>query len=266
MEILGVDVCCKQYNSQDSNLVHDIVAYWSKRAEGYSQTNQEELSTKKRTIWQNLILSHAPKKEVLKVLDIGTGPGFIAITLALAGHDVTAVDVTQAMLDQAKKNADNYQVEINLVLSDVQSLPFVDNSFDLVVLRNVTWDLDKPLNGYKEWFRVLKKGGRLLNFDANWYLFLYDPSRYIEYQRDRNNTRSKNVADHYLLTDTIEMERIAKLLPLSQKIRPQWDVQVLIDLGFSKIYLETNISEQVWDQAELLNYHSTPMFMIRSEK
>lgn len=259
-------MCSKQDNSHNNSLVQDIVAYWSKRAQGYSQTNQEELATEKRIIWQNLILTHAPKKDVLNILDIGTGPGFMAITLALAGHNVTAVDVTQAMLEQANKNAQHYQVDIELVLSDVQSLPFADNTFDLVVMRNVTWDLDKPLDGYKEWLRVLKRGGRLLNFDANWYLFLYDPSRYIAYQRDRNNTRIKNVADHYLLTDTIEMERIAKLLPLSHELRPQWDVQKLIDLGFSKIYLDTDISKQVWDQVELLNYHSTPMFMIRAEK
>lgn len=259
-------MCCKKYNNQDHDLICDIVAYWSKRAEGYSQTNQEELATEKRTIWQNLILSHAPKKDVLKILDVGTGPGFIAITLALAGHDVTAVDVTQAMLEQANKNANKYQVKIDFVLSDVQSLPFADNTFDLVVMRNVTWDLNKPLNGYKEWLRVLKKGGRLLNFDANWYLFLYDPSRYLAYQCDRNNTRIKGVADHYFQTDTVEMERIAKLLPLSQEQRPQWDVQILISLGFSKIYLETDISQRVWDKVELLNYHSTPMFMISAEK
>lgn len=253
-------------NHQNEDLVLAIVAYWSKRAKGYSQTNQDELATQKRSIWQKLILSHAPKREVLKILDLGTGPGFMAITLALAGHDVTAVDVTQAMLDQAEKNADSYQVKIDFVLSDVHSLPFADDSFDLVVMRNVTWGLEKPLNGYKEWLRVLNKGGRLLNFDANWYLFLYDHHRYLAYQADRHNALSQGIVDHYLQTDTTEMERIAKLLPLSQVLRPQWDMQTLIDLGFSKIYLETDISKQVWDKEELLNYHSTPMFMICAEK
>lgn len=37
-----------------------------------------------------------------RVLDIGTGPGFFAINLALAGHEVTAVDVTEEMLQYAK--------------------------------------------------------------------------------------------------------------------------------------------------------------------
>lgn len=123
------------YNNSDEDIVKDLIIYWTNRALGYSQTNQEELATQKRTIWQNLILTHAPKKEKLRILDVGTGPGFLAIILALADHNVTAVDVTEAMLVQAQNNATQYGVEVNFVLSDVQCLPFEDNSFDLIVLR-----------------------------------------------------------------------------------------------------------------------------------
>ena len=45
--------------------------------------------------------------EETKVLDIGTGPGFFAIILAEAGYQVTAVDYTEEMLKEAKKNAGN---------------------------------------------------------------------------------------------------------------------------------------------------------------
>ena len=249
-----------------NHIVQDIAAYWTSRAQGYSQTNQEELATQKQSIWRELILAHAPDKKELRILDVGTGPGFFAITLALAGHDVTAVDVTQAMLDQAQQNAQCYQAHVNFILSDVQALPFADASFDLVVVRNVTWDLDRPLEAYREWRRVLVKGGRLLNFDANWYLFLYDRDRYLQYVQDRNNTALQGVDDHYVQTDTTEMERIAKQLPLSKEIRPQWDMRALIDVGFNKLYLETDISKLVWDDVEQLNYRSTPMFMVMAEK
>ena len=36
----------------------------------------------------------------------------------------------------------------------------------MIVSRNLTWNLPHPEMAYKEWLRVLKKGGRLLNFDA----------------------------------------------------------------------------------------------------
>lgn len=254
------------YNNSDDDIVKDLVIYWTNRAQGYSQTNQEELATQKRTIWQKLILTHAPKKDKLRILDVGTGPGFLAITLALAGHDVTAVDVTEAMLVQAQNNATQYGVKVNFVLSDVQCLPFEDNSFDLIVLRNVTWNLNNPTLAYQEWFRVLNSGGRLLNFDANWYLFLFDKHRYFQYKQDRRNTANQDIDDHYAQTDTQEMERIARLLPLSQEIRPQWDINTLLSIGYKKVCIDTDISKNVWDKIEQINYHSTPMFMIRAEK
>lgn len=253
-------------NNNDDNLLQDLIIYWTNRAKGYSQTNQDELATDKRKIWQKLILSHAPNKNKLRILDIGTGPGFLAITLALAGHEVTAVDVTQAMIDQAKDNASQYRVKVNFVLSDVHCLPFDDNHFDLIVLRNVTWNLSNPTVAYQEWFRVLNSQGKLLNFDANWYLFLFNKDLHLQYMQDRENTANCGIDDHYRQTDTHEMERIARLLPLSQKIRPEWDMNILQSIGYKNIHIHKDISKIVWDEIEQINYHSTPMFLIAAEK
>lgn len=57
---------------------------------------------------------------------------------------------------------------------DAQNLTFHDNMFDVIVSRNLTWNLDSPAKAYREWYRVLKPGSILLNFDANWYAYLYD--------------------------------------------------------------------------------------------
>ena len=253
-------------NNNDDNLLQDLIIYWTNRAKGYSQTNQDELATDKRKIWQKLILNHAPNKNKLRILDIGTGPGFLAITLALAGHEVTAVDVTQAMIDQAKDNASQYRVKVNFVLSDVHCLPFDDNHFDLIVLRNVTWNLSNPTLAYQEWFRVLNTKGKLLNFDANWYLFLFNKDLYSQYMQDRQNTMNYGIEDHYRQTNTQEMERIAKLLPLSKEIRPEWDMNILQSIGYKNIHIHNDISKIVWDEIEQINYHSTPMFLIAAEK
>ena len=45
---------------------------------------------------------------------------------------------------------------------DSHALSFEDNTFDLLINRNVTWTLYDPEKAYKEWYRVLKPGGRLL--------------------------------------------------------------------------------------------------------
>lgn len=143
----------------NNQLLHDVTRYWNIRAESYSAANQQELLSEKQQKWRQLLLSHVKEGETLKVLDIGTGPGFFAILLALSGHQVTAIDATPGMLLEAKNNASQHNVSINFVCGDVQDLPFGDEQFDLVVSRNVTWNLKSPCEAYQEWFRVLKPGG-----------------------------------------------------------------------------------------------------------
>ncbi|MCG8709738.1 class I SAM-dependent methyltransferase [Brenneria sp. 4F2] len=252
--------------NESRELLRDVQCYWTTRAVSYSQLNATELANAKRAAWLKKINQYAPSKTVLKVLDIGSGPGFFAVTLAMAGHQVTAVDITQAMLDQARGNAARYGVEVNFVLSDVHSLPFADESFDLIVTRNVTWNLDAPQSAYEDWYRVLAPGGRLINFDANWYLQLFDEQSHLGYLEDRANARYLGLDDHYVNTDTSAMENIARQLPLSRERRPQWDTQALLKCGYRKVSLDIRVGDELWDETEKVNYASTPMFLICAEK
>ena len=54
------------------------------------------------------------------------------------------------------------------VSGDAEKLDFADESFDVVISRNLTWTLPHPIDAYQEWMRVLKKGGVLINFDAEY--------------------------------------------------------------------------------------------------
>ena len=76
-----------------SELLEDIRKYWTKRAKGYSEYNQGELSGEQREKWRQAILAELPDKPLTEIhlLDVGTGPGFFAIILAEAGIQVTAV-------------------------------------------------------------------------------------------------------------------------------------------------------------------------------
>jgi SAM-dependent methyltransferase len=250
------------------SILEDVETYWTGRADGYSQSNIKELDSFKRQAWTDLITAHAPVKagERLKVLDIGTGPGFFAIIMAACGHDVTAVDYTEEMLDQARANAVCHMENILFCRMDAQQLDFEENSFDLIVTRNLTWNLENPQQAYREWHRVLSPGGRLLNFDANWYLHVHDAEKRLEYEQDRINTHKNHYDDHYNNTDIEAMEAIARKLPLSRINRPEWDASVLLGVGFKKVLVETALGEKVWDEEEKVNYGSTPMFMVMGEK
>ena len=200
------------------------------------------------------------------VLDIGTGPGFFAIIMASLGYNVTAVDYTEAMLQKARHNADICKMNINFRRMDAQNLKFEDNTFDLIVSRNLTWNLEKPDEAYREWYRVLAPGGRLINFDANWYLHLYDAEKRKQYEQDRKNVLKRGFEDQVIPKNYKIMEDIARNLPLSKEHRPQWDVQQLINIGFRKVIIEMEIGNKVWNKFEKMNYRSTPMFMILGEK
>ena len=266
---------------QVDKLLDEIESYWSTRTDGYSEVNEKELKGMQKAAWLETLecgfwgekkgkeLTSEEKKQ-LRILDIGTGPGFFPMILAEAGYHVTAVDYTPGMLEKARENAAKFigekKEQITFKRMDAQALEFADESFDVIISRNLTWNLPHPEAAYKEWLRVLKKGGKLLNFDANWYGYLYDDRKREAYENDRKNVEKGSLDDHYLCTDIDRMEKIAMQVPLSELKRPAWDIKVLEELGAGKIDTDEEIWQQVWSQEEKLNYGSTPMFMIQATK
>ena len=252
----------KENTAEQITVLEDLTDYWTDRAHSYSAQNLAEMNDWRRDAWRELILEHAPKKECLRILDVGTGPGFFAINLALAGHKVTAIDVTEHMIWHAKRNAESYGAEVDFQVQRGEFLPFEADSFDLIVSRNVIWNLEYPKEALAEWARVLAPGGRMVYFDANWYRYLYDEEMRKGYEADRAATEANQVRDEYINTDIDAMEEIAKNVPLSRKLRPGWDREVLQRIGFSKIDMDTDIWQQLWTEDEKINFASTPMFRI----
>lgn len=243
-------------------------AYWDNRAAGYSQVNQLELNTDQRQIWQNELVCqikrHFQKKP--HILEVGTGPGFFAIILAEAGYSVTAVDYTPAMLLQAKANAGILAEKITFLEMDAEALTFPDGRFDVVLSRNLTWNLPHPKQAYREWARVLAPGGLLLNFDANWYAYLFDPAERAAYEQDRRNTAEAQIKDEYLCTEIDVMEGIAQKAPLSRIKRPDWDIRLLTELGMGQIQSDSQVWQRVWSREEKINFYATPMFLVSAVK
>ena len=262
----------KEAEDMEQELLQEIASYWGTRAEGYSEVNEKELAGSQREAWLHVLEEQFPekKKEEMKILDIGTGPGFFPMILSEAGYTVAAVDYTEEMLEKAKENLGKYTKygleRVTLQRMDAQNLEFADETFDVVISRNLTWNLEKPEQAYQEWMRVLKPGGVLLNFDANWYGYLYDEEKKEAYEADRKKVEEQQLDDHYLCTDIDRMENIARQVPLSAMERPAWDTKVLEFLGVCSIQTDSEIWKRVWSEEERLNYASTPMFLVRAEK
>lgn len=247
-------------------LLHTIEQYWTRRAESYSEVVQYEMTHDNEANWMEVITHEIPRNKPMHVLDIGTGPGFFAIGLAKRGYAVTAVDYTQAMLNEAKHNAGVYRERISFCRMDAHCLDFSDDSFDAIVTRNLTWNLERPQDAYKEWFRVLKTGGVLLNFDAGWYSYLFDDEKACEFEKDHQSVVEAGVFDYNDYSESTAMEDISRKLILSRSQRPEIDIRMLRSAGFRNVSADRNIGEKVWDDVEKLNYKSTPLFLLRAEK
>lgn len=255
----------------NDTIISENRTYWTGRAAGYSEVNQQELSSDQRRKWRHAICSriraHFPDRPSgqIRVLEIGTGPGFFAILLAEAGYDVTAIDLTPEMLREAKKNAGSLSERIDFIEMNAQNLAFADDRFDVIVSRNLTWNLPDPEKAYAEWMRVLKKDGLMLNFDANWYGYLFDEDAMAAYVQDRENTAACGFKDENIGESFDVMEDIARRIPLSSVRRPQWDQKYLSALGM-KVKTDEQVWQHVWSAQEKMNFASTPMFLVHAVK
>lgn len=101
------------------------------------------------------------------VLDLACGPGLVACAFARHAGQVTGIDITPAMLEQAARRQQEQELaNLTWQLGDVQALPYADNSFALVITRYSFHHLVDPQQTLAEMIRVCKTGGRVLVADV----------------------------------------------------------------------------------------------------
>jgi SAM-dependent methyltransferase len=98
-----------------------------------------------------------------RVLDIATGPGYIAQAFASAAREVVGVDLTDAMLAIGKERTKERGItNVSFRAADAQNLPFENAAFDVVVCRLALHHLMEPLQVLREMARVCRAGGKVL--------------------------------------------------------------------------------------------------------
>ena len=239
---------------------------WDNSAPSYTSGIRRQMEDGSRGIWLDLILRNAPEKETLDVLDLGTGPGFFAIILALAGHRATGIDVSARMLENARENARAYGADAVFLPMNVQEPDFPENSFDLVVCRNVTWALYEPEKAYAAWKRILRPGGRLLIFDACWYNHFFDGAAMEDLDRRIRAYREKHgdLPPRFAMTQATNYMRQLALLGVE---RPLWDRAMLWKLRFEDIVCREDLNGEA-DRTDVdrMLYSAAPMFLVRGTK
>jgi len=103
------------------------------------------------------------------VLDAGCGPGVHSIRAARAGVRCRAIDISQWVLDEAKRRASEAGVldRIDFQQADLTNLPFDDASFDRIFSWGVVIHIPNIEDALRELVRILKPGGRLALYLTN---------------------------------------------------------------------------------------------------
>jgi len=131
--------------------------FWDKYFEVYDVLNElmpyRDLLSK--------FVAHSDAKQGWRVLDAGAGTGNLSLRFHKLGAKVFALDMSRAGLKRISKKIPSAEVRLG---SLCESLPYKDQSFDLVVTNNVIYAIAPEVRASiaKEFHRVLKTGGKII--------------------------------------------------------------------------------------------------------
>ena len=217
--------------------------------------------------WTELLRHHLLSAPGKTALDAGCGTGFLAILLAWEGWQVTALDHSPNILEQAREHARIHDVEnqITFLQQDAAHSELPGESFDVIVSRYATSQFREPFVAYQEFQRLLKPGGIFLNFDANWFSPLWSEQKGQEFLADGEKLRQTlgDYQDFY--TDRTAMYHLSQYF-LAFRERPQWDERVCRQVGFREVTTEFLPGDRIWNSLMSQRFRTIPTFLVRAVK
>ena len=234
--------------------------YWSS-GEGYNRYITSELNSFRKEAWKKQI-GKLLDADGMKILDVGCGPGFFSCILSEMGHSLTGIDSSDGMLSFARENAAKLNVTPEFIKMDINDLNFPDDTFDVVISRNVTWTLEHPGEVYAEFKRILKPGGKLIIYDANWHMHFFDDELYKKVKQREAAHLAKYGKEEIVSGGDKEYMATA---PLTSTMRPEWDIKTLEGLDM-EINVEEDVGRNVYEEWEKELYAESPLFCVCATK
>lgn len=235
-------------------MFEEIESAWTADSAGYDDAVKKQLKNRRDLQhWSKelqLILGAKP----LHVLDVGCGPGFFSIMLGRLGHHVKAIDGSVGMVEHARANFQAEGCTAKAEVEDAVTLPDEENeSYDVIISRDVVWTLYDPEAAFARWKEVLKPDGRVIIYDG-------------DYRRDRNDLKTKlwmNFSDVLtVITDRKLPEKTEHggsegafaELPMVTLDRPQADRRMLRKVGYRQVSVADDTYRNSFTRLEYLKY------------
>ena len=151
---------------------------------------------------------------------------------------MTGIDITENMIHEAKENVKAAGLSADLMTMDCHNLNFPDETFDMVICRNITWTLDD----------------------------LYDEEKKKIYEAHDAAMWEKYGRGIHAHEDAETGKELSSKLFMSDKKRPVWDLDYMMEIGFSKVFALKDISDISRTSMERELNKLTPQFLVGGEK
>ena len=129
--------------------------FWDKNAGRY-----DRFMRKDRAAYDEMYELIRPEVKAKMVLELATGTGLIAKNIVNAAAHIEATDASPEMIYEAKR--DNRSAKLHFSVQDMFCLPYVEESFDVVIVSNALHIVPQPEKALVEIQRVLKDDGVLI--------------------------------------------------------------------------------------------------------
>jgi ubiquinone/menaquinone biosynthesis C-methylase UbiE len=222
----------------DAALKRSLVTVWNAGAAGYDGLPGHGLRDGHvEQVWRVAVAgvlgdARAGGRPRLRVLDVGTGTGVVALLAAGLGHAVTAIDLSEGMLARATTRAHELGLAIDFAVGDAEAPAYADGSFDVVISRHVLWTLPHPEEAAAHWVALVVPGGLVAVFDG--YSPRLAPHRralaYLAEQIDGSRRRPAS-GHHY-------SAQLRARLPLAEQHDPSVGERVLTAAGLRDVHVQ----------------------------
>ncbi|NES76289.1 MULTISPECIES: bifunctional 2-polyprenyl-6-hydroxyphenol methylase/3-demethylubiquinol 3-O-methyltransferase UbiG [Okeania] len=161
---------------------------------------------------------YVPHWQGLKVLDVGCGGGFSCEFMAKRGAIIYGIDSSAKCIEVAQKHSGENSLDINYKIGIAESLPYENNTFDVVICVDVLEHVSDYRQVVSEIYRVLKPGG----------IFLYD-------------TINRNFQSRFMMIWL--MENLLRLIPQGvhnwdKFILPEELKELMLSLDFVEVEMK----------------------------